>query len=396
VSNVVLATSSAAYEQRVRRALGGDLNGTLRRWHDEIMLTDPSLAVKELAAAGVEVVGIGPNVDLQLALNLARAFDADRPEIPVIVITESTQGFWQRAMRAGVHDVLTVDAPNDEIKSVFQRAIETSKRRRSNLLDEIGEQGVSGRVITLIAPKGGSGKTALATNLASGLANGDEKVVLVDLDLQFGDVAGALNLKPENTIADLAGAPGHLSTTTLKVFLTPKSPNLLVLCAPDTPAEGELVDEQAVERAVRLLAEEFAFVVIDTSAGLTETTLAAMELSTDLVFICDLSAAAVRATRKVLDALDQLGMDRQRRHFVLNRADSKVGIEVDEASAVVGLPIAATIPSDRAVPLSMNQGVAVVESAPRSAVGKSFLATAALFTEAPAKRSRWSTLRSSP
>jgi Flp pilus assembly CpaE family ATPase len=97
-----------------------------------------------------------------------------------------------------------------------------------------------------------------------------------------------------------------------------------------------------------------------------------------------------------VDALDQLGMDRQRRHFVLNRADSKVGIEADEASAVVGLPIAATIPSDRAVPLSMNQGIAVVESAPRSPVAKSFLATAALFAEAPVKRSRWSTRRSSP
>jgi len=131
-------------------------------------------------------------------------------------------------------------------------------------------------------------------------------------------------------------------------------------------------------------------VIIDTSAGLTEATLAAMELSTDLLFVCDLSAAALRGMRKVMDALDRLGMDKQQRHFVLNRADSRVGIEASEAEVVVGLPIVASIPSDRAVPLSMNQGIPVVESAPRSPVSKSFLGTATLFSESPAKRSRWS------
>lgn len=395
MSNIVIATSSAAYEQRVRRAFGNEIGGTLRRWHDEIMLTNPSRAVKELAAEGAEVIGIGPNVDVQLALELARAFDMDHPEIPVIVITEPTRGFWQKALRAGVHDVLTTEAADDEIRRVFHRAVETSRRRRANLLDEIGDPKKSGRVITLVAPKGGSGKTALATNLAMGLSHDGKPVALVDLDLQFGDVAGCLNLHPENTIGDVASATGQLNATTLKVFLTPINENLFVLCAPDSPAEGEEVDDRIVETTTRLLAEEFPYVIIDTSAGLTEATLAAIELSTDLLLVCDLSVAALRGMRKVMDALDRLGMDQARRHFVLNRADSRVGIEAAEAEAVVGLPIAASIPSDRSVPLSMNQGVTVVESAPRSPVSKSFLATAALFGGVPEKRSRWSSMRSS-
>ena len=392
MTKIVLATSNAGYEQRVRRAaFGAESNGTLRRWYDNIMLTNPSRAVKEMAAEGADVVGIGPNVDVQLALDLARAFEVDHPEIPVIVIAEPIRGIWQKALRAGVHDVLTTEATDEEIAAVFHRAVETSKRRRSNLLDEIGESGPSGRVITLIAPKGGSGKTALATNMALGLSRGDEKVVLIDLDLQFGDVAGSLSAHPQHTIGDLVTAPGRLTATTLKVFLTPKSENLFLLCAPDSPAEGEEVDDVIIERAVRLLSEEFPYVVIDTSAGLSEATLTAIELSTDLVLVCDLSVAAVRAMRKVIDALDRLGIDQPRRHFVLNRADSRVGIEVKDAAAVVGLPVAATIPSARAVPLSMNQGVAVVESSPRSPVGKSFLAAARLFSETPAKRSRFST-----
>lgn len=401
MTQVVLATTSAAFEQRVRRAFGSDIGGTLRRWHDEIMLSNPARAVKELAADGAEVVGIGPKVDVQLALELASAFDTDHPEIPVIIITEPTRGFWQKALRAGVHDVINSDAPDDEIRRVFNRAVETSRRRRSNLLDEIGDPKQSGRIITLIAPKGGSGKTALATNLALGLSGRDQPVVLVDLDLQFGDVAGCLNLQPESTIGDIASAPGQLTATTLKVFLTPVNSNLLVLCAPESPSEGEEVDDRTVERVIQLLAEEFPYVIADTSAGLTEATLTAIEMSTDLLFVCDLSAAALRGMRKVIDALDRLGMDQQRRHFVLNRADSKVGIEAAEAEAVVGLPIAASIPSDRAVPVSMNQGVPVVQSAPRSPVSKSFLGAATLFdeaetySEAESKRSRWSSMRSS-
>jgi pilus assembly protein CpaE len=391
MSKIVLATSNAGYEQRVRRAVfGGESNGTLRRWHDDIMLTNPSRAVKEMAAEGADVVGIGPNVDVRLALDFARAFEVDHPEIPVIVIAEPIKGIWQKALRAGVLDVLTTEATDEEIAAVFHRALETSKRRRSNLLDEIGESGPSGRVITLIAPKGGSGKTALATNMALGLSRGDEKVVLIDLDLQFGDVAGSLSAHPKHTIGDLVTIPGRLTATTLKVFLTPQNENLFLLCAPDSPAEGEEVDDVIIEQVVRLLSEEFPYVVIDTSAGLSEATLTAIELSTDLVLVCDLSVAAVRAMRKVIDALDRLGIDQPRRHFVLNRADSRVGIEVKDAAAVVGLPVAATIPSARAVPLSMNQGVALVESSPRSPVGKSFLAAARLFSEAPAKRSRFS------
>lgn len=388
MTDVVLATSSAAIEQRIRRALGPHSNGTLRRWHDEIMLSDPDRAVKEIVAEGADVIAIGPDVAVDTALQLSSAFDASHPEIAVVLIAEPTKGIWQRAMRAGVSDVLTVKSDDAEIKRVFDRVSESMRRRRANLLDEYGEPSGAARIITLIAPKGGCGKTALATNLAVGMSNAGESVVLVDLDLQFGDVAGCLSLKPENTIRDLAAAPDHLSSTALKVFLTPAGENLFVLCAPDTPAEGEEVDDRAVERAVKLVGSEFGYVVVDTSAGLTEATLAAIELSTDLVFMCDLSAASVRALRKVIEALDRLGIDQPQRHFVLNRADSNVGVEVEEAAAVVGLPVSAEIPSDRSVPVSMNRGVPLVVSSPKTGVAKSFLAVAGLFKVEESGRSR--------
>jgi pilus assembly protein CpaE len=118
--------------------------------------------------------------------------------------------------------------------------------------------------------------------------------------------------------------------------------------------------------------------VIDTAAGLTEATLAAIELSTDLMFICDLSVSAVRGMRKLVDALDRLGIQKPQRHFVLNRADSKVGVDTKDAASVMGMPVSVELPSARTVPLSMNQGIPVVEHSPRSPVAKRFMQAALL------------------
>ena len=235
-----------------------------------------------------------------------------------------------------------------------------------------------GRIITVAAPKGGTGKTALATNLAVGLAASAQRVVLVDLDLQFGDVADALQLRPESSIADLHHA-GNLSTTSLKALLVKRGENLFALAAPANPADGEEITASDVEEILLVLAGEFDAVVVDTSAGLTEATLSAIETSSDLLLVCDLSVSSVRGLRKVVDTLDRLEIVKPKRHFILNRADSRVGVTVDDASAVVGMPVAVAIPSARDVPLSMNQGVPVIEAAPRTQVARRYLEAAALF-----------------
>lgn len=380
MSRIVLATPSLAFEQRARRSFGGELNGTMTRWHDEVIFADAGKAVAEMVEVhGPQVVAIGPNVPLETAFDLARAFEADHPEVATIVIAEPSPELWEQAMKAGVRDVLTPDASDIEIRAVLERAAEVSARRRQNVIQEVIEPVDAAKVITVVAPKGGSGKTALAANLGVALAASDTgSVVIVDLDLQFGDIANALSLAPEHTMADLVSASGGMNPTMLKVFLTPRAKNLFVLCAPQSPAEGELITEAQVVNMIRLLAAEFDYVVVDTAAGLTEATLAAMEMSTDTMFICDLSVSAVRGMRKLVDALDRLGMTKARRHFVLNRADSKVGVDADDAAAVMGMPVAVQVPSARLVPLSMNEGQPVIEKAPRSPVARRFMDAALL------------------
>ena len=133
-----------------------------------------------------------------------------------------------------------------------------------------------------------------------------------------------------------------------------------------------------------LLASEFRYVVIDTGSGLDEATLAVLELCTDIVVLTSTDVPSVRATRKEVETLDLLGLTDQKRHFVVNRADARVGLPVSEVEATVGMPADVTIPSSRAVPISVNQGTPVVVSDRRSNVADAMTQLMGRFEPAPA------------
>lgn len=169
---------------------------------------------------------------------------------------------------------------------------------------------------------------------------------------------------------DIVRTPGTIDITSLKVLLTKREDGLFVLCAPDRPDEGEQIGEGVAHRVVDLLSDEFQYVIIDTSAGLDEHTLAALELATDIVLLSDMSVAAMRSMRKLVEALDALELTRPTRHFVLNRADSRVGVELAEVAASVGMQIDIRLPSARSVAQSMNDGTPLAEYSPRAAYSR--------------------------
>jgi len=389
MSRVVLATSDLAFEQRVRSAFNGELNGELQRWLDaDVLVSDPHGSAQHLLSLESDVVVFGPDVDPDDALGVAREFDRTHPEVSVIMVAEATPRLLEQALHAGVRGILAPEATDAALRSEFMTAAAVAQDRRAARPPAAAlVPSRPSSVITVIAPKGGSGKTLLASNLAVELARVHPgEVVLVDLDLQFGDITNALSLMPSHGMGDLVDTVGDLDAATVKVFLTRRGDDLFVLCAPDDPAQGEVVTPERVEQALRLLAGEFRYIVVDTAAGLTEHTLSALELSTDFVLVCDLAVASVRGLRKVMGALDQLEMTKQRRHVVLNRADSNVGLNVAEVASTIGCKIDVKVSSARAVPLSMNQGVPIVEAAPRSPVAKQLTELTSLFADVPTKK----------
>jgi pilus assembly protein CpaE len=236
----------------------------------------------------------------------------------------------------------------------------------------------TGRVIAVISPKGGSGKTAVASNVAVALAQQfPGRVAAIDLDVQFGDLCVCLGLRPEHNLAHVASSTA-IDATTIKLFLTPYDPGLYVLCGARTPAEADSVTHEHVTRVIGLLAQDFDYVIVDTPAGLDERTLSALEAASDLLLVSSLDVTSIRSLRKAVDAMDALGVTKHR-HFVLNRADAKVGINPTDAAEAVGWPIVTMIPSTREIPLSMNVGTPVVKLEPRSSVAKQMRAIAQLF-----------------
>jgi pilus assembly protein CpaE len=367
MSLVVVVAADAAFEQRVRSVLA-------RPDGDGVLLWDKPLNaaadVQALADRGPAAVILGPKLGKEAAFNLASYFDRNFPAISVLVVAVPGPETWQRALNTGTRGIVSPVATDEELRADLTRVLHAA-RGRAGASAPAPAATSRARVITVVSPKGGSGKTIVSTNLAVGLAaRAPGSVVLLDLDLQFGDISYALGLTPQHTISDAVSVLDDLDATTLKVFLSRHRSGLYALCAPDEPAAGDAIPAAAVTAVIKLIASQFAYVVIDTPAGLGEHTLAALDLSTDVVLLTDMDVPSVRDLRKALDALDLLGMRAPIRHFVLNRADSRVGLTKAGIAAAAGTTVDIEIPSSRQVPLSLNEGRPLLSDNPRSPVAR--------------------------
>ena len=385
----MLVTPDTDFEAQIKRVFDGELD-SVRWWDARMPKLDPDSAARELARQGPGVVVVGPGLAAPVSLALAASFDLLFPEICVVLVGKATTRLWEQALRSGVREIIPAGADDDQVLQALTRARQAAVRRQVSTAPAIPQVEVArGRVITVRSPKGGAGKTTVATNLAPHLAlAAPGRVAILDLDLQFGDVASALGLGPQSTMADAARAQGKLDSTAIKVFLEPHPSGLFALAGPHFPAEADDVSADTAGHVIDILAAEFSYVVADTAAGLDEHALAAAERSDDIVFVCVTDVPSVRGLRKALDALDLLGMTRQRRHLVLNRADDRVGLSSKDIEATLGLSVDASVPTSREVQISINQGEPIVESDPKSAPARAISGFASRFVQdAPAPAS---------
>jgi len=362
---ILLAGTTDAFARTFYNALGDELRERVKVWPHPPAETG---ALEIALSVNPVVLVLGPSLVDKVAFGLARQVDAERSDVSVIVVQRSGEAHIEDALAAGVRGMLTQTSDPEAIRSTVVRALEAAERFGS-APEPTAPIAPQAAVTTIVSPKGGVGKTVLATNLAVGLASvAPRGVVILDLDLQFGDVAYALGLRPRHTMFDAVPSNGQLDITTLKVYLTHHKSDLYALCAPDDPARGEMITVSDVERIVTLLSAEFDHVVVDTGAGLSEPTLATLEMATDVVFVPDMDVPSVRHLAKVITAFDQIGLSEFRSHVVLNRADAKVGLSMSSVATQAGLDIDIRIPLSKQVPISLNEGTPVILSHPRSPV----------------------------
>jgi pilus assembly protein CpaE len=330
------------------------------------------------------VLVLSPEVREPDALGLAEFVGRVAPMTAVIVVRDkSWNGLLPAAMRAGIRDVVDLTRGTDELREAVERAILWTE----NVSNVMGNRAASpkqrGSVVSVFASKGGVGKTFLTTNLAAALADiSKQDTAVIDLDVNMGDVFSYFGREPIKQMEDLIALGEGAEREVLFANGTKLDERLWGFGAvPDpsaTPPSGE-----AVGKFIRVLRENFAFVVVDASAAYTDLALACFDLSDAVCLVAMLDVVGVKHLSKALETLLTIGVPRERFRIVLNRADSRVGLDVSDVERVMKLQVDAMIPSSRLVPTCLNKGRPVVLEVPNSDVSSSIFRLASRFVGAP-------------
>ena len=301
------------------------------------------------------------------ALVLLDTVAKQNPELHVMVLGHgSPNGFLRRAFEAGADDIVMLPASREQVRFELQKLIARKQGSDTPTTPD------TSRLVCVLGPKGGTGKTLTATNLAVCLAQRGERVALVDLDLQFGDVALCLGLPPERTVYDLAQSPGALDFDKLDAFLAEHSSGVRTLIAPRRPDQASAVGAELLREVYSIVRASFDWVVVDTPPGFTAEVITSIDSSTDVVMVGMLDSLSLKNTKLGLETLELMKYDPDRIYLLLNRAHSRVGISMSDVEAVLGRTPDVFIPSDREIPRTVNEGIPIVVARPQSEPAEAF------------------------
>jgi pilus assembly protein CpaE len=355
------------------------------REKSRIFITGGCEGLNELSEAlerhgEIELVGRGDSVrdsggplsggHLQVVLHATRSSALPVDELaaireytraPIVLLASGeSSALLEEALDADVADVLLLPQLTENVVFSIRKAGHAGRRQGNR-------PGGNGRIVTVFSPKGGTGKTVTATNLAVSFAkHAGKRTLLLDLDLQFGDAAIMLGIEPEKTIQDLVVAPGELDPEKLAGYTTRHSSGLDVLPAPIRPEDAELVTEQKLARLLEVAKESYDVIVVDTSPFFHGPMLATLDRTDDLLLVCGLDVPTIKNVRLSLQTLQLLSFPTERVRVILNRANSNVGMKRGEVEAALEAKIRFEVPSDRAVPLAVNRSNPAVLSDPKA------------------------------
>ena len=336
-------------------------------------------------AGSPTVIVLGPSCSDAAVLSTVERSLSGRADVGVVLVAdELSTTVLQLALRSGVKDVLTLQGDTLQIVEAIER-VGSSLRAESNAMVPSampatpgGDDGEIGRVTTVFSTKGGSGKSVIATNLAVVLAERAEgPVVLVDADLQFGDVAVMMKLAPTHTVVDAVSNIDRLDASLLESLLaTHDASGLRVLPAPLEPAFADQIGASDMVKIIEILRHFCAHVVIDTPAYFNDVVLGLVEVSDDVLLVAGMDIPNIKNVKIGLQTLRLLNTPMEKLKLILNRANSKVKLDIGGVERTLQVSAEALVPSDVVVPQSVNKGVPFVISNPKSGVAKSIRALA--------------------
>jgi pilus assembly protein CpaE len=341
-----------------------------------------------VATSDVRMVLLGPSYSVGTAMDEVRTLHNEDPSLIVMLVAEEvTSDLLRQAMRSGVSDVIETPLDEQKVEEAIERfAHDVLKRPKSASAGSVApaapEADEKGRVVTVWSAKGGSGTTVVSTNLALLLNRiPDKKVVLVDADLQFGDVCLVLQLEPKFTMVNAAHELHHLDSELLESLLTEHPSGLKVLAAPLEPAFADDITTAGLMHMIEILQNNYDYIIVDTASMLDELILSLVEKSDQVLMVVDMDLPSVKNAKLALDTLRLLKFSTGAVSLVMNRSNSRSKLDNKEIEAALKISIDAAVPSDALVAASVNEGRPVVESEPKSKVAKGLETVAALVAE---------------
>lgn len=342
-------------------------------------------AVEEKVAGGTPLILVlGPSFASPEAMADASRLGRARAHTAVVLVVDdlSTE-LLQQAMRAGITDVVPI-AEAGQLREALERASDALHVATPAVVAVAPQQapGASrGRIVTVFSTKGGAGKSFVATNLGAILARRNDKpVVIVDADLQFGDVAVMLGMAPSHTIIDAVNQIDRLDESLLKSLLIKhEASGLYVLAAPVEPAFADSVSLPHMTRILEVLASFCSHVIVDTPASFNDIVLGVLELADDIVLMAGMDIPHIKNTKIGLQTLRLLHIPAAKVKLTLNRANSKVRLDIADVERTLQMKADSLLPSDIAVPQSINKGVPIVLDNPKSGVSRNLERMADLF-----------------
>jgi pilus assembly protein CpaE len=303
-----------------------------------------------------DIVVLAPSVGDDEAIALAEFAGRESPTTAVLLVRDvPVDGAFPRLVRGGVRDVVDLTKGKSEFRDAMRRAVEwaSGMRGTARASDSAARTGV---IVSVFSTKGGTGKTFLACNLAAALAErSGSPVGLLDLDHDLGDVFAYFGAEPSRTLQELLTQDDAADAATIAQLGTPLGTGITGFGSlPDPRAEP--IPGAAITRLIGNLRAAFRFSVVDASSEYSDHVLSALDLSDAICLVTGLDAIGVRHLSIAMQTLQNLGIRRDRLHYVVNRTDKRIALEIQDIERLLEIRVDGRIPSSPLVPRSINRG----------------------------------------
>ncbi len=298
------------------------------------------------------------------------------PSIGIIMLSvQGEQEYLRKAMAAGARDYLTKPPSSEDLLQTIHRVFEMEKKRQTTLVQNVAQVGNEeprepGAIISIFSTKGGVGKSTIVANLGVALAQGaKQRVAIVDLDLQFGDIAMMFDQVPRRTIADLAGETEEITPKLLDNYLLTHSSGVKILAAPLRPEFADAVESKHLQIVLELLKQSYDYVLVDTYRSFDEITLTSLDLSDEVLLVTTLDVLTIKNVKLGLEAMAGLDYDPRKIKLVINRSNTEIGVSQHDLENSLSYKSSLTLPSDgKVVVASTNKGIPFVIADPKASI----------------------------